>query len=396
MRISIRSRIALVTIATLLFGVSALPAKAAPLPVTNVGAYFKVELGYMVSWSIPSNTVGITGYTVTASNGTKCVVKSATTNQCTYSTNVVPFGFKPFIPYTFTVVSNSATGDSPVSALSNAATWSSAPGYPAPVLTKVVNSTEIDVDWIPSSSFGGLPNYGYRVTYWEAQLNGYGDPLNSSRVDVITPKTSIALTGLKPSTWYIFSVAQCNALGCSVSDWNYTATTPLTGAALAWRPPMMVNGGNASTACFDAVLNGGTAATTGTISKSAAKCPGLVINPAAYPVIDPSATEEVLPNLVNKFTQNISLGGWQSKYSLATWGKLAMGWIPYLSLTSKSYMRGFIISPTVQSSTPEICQIVGTTISMLKVGTCTLTASAPGNQIWLPTKVATGSFQIIP
>lgn len=372
------------------------PVHAATPSVTNVGAYFKVEQGFMISWSLPSDTTGITGYTVVASNGAQCIVKSATQNQCTYSSSKVPNPFRPFIPYTFSVITNSSSGDSSASAPSNVVGWYSAPGYPSPLLAKVVSDTQIDLTWVPSTSTGGIPNYGYRVTRWEATLNAWGDPNGSTRVDVLTSNTYLSNTELKPSTWYVFGVAQCNALGCSMSDWTYVATTPKVGAALNWRPPRTINGGSASTNCFNAIWDGGTAASTGSFTKSATRCPGVTVDPASYPKIDPSATEENVPELVNKFNQNLFLGGWQSKYSLAVYGKMGLTLTPYLSLTSKSVLRGFLIAPVITSNTPEICTVSGMVVSMLKVGTCTITASAPGNKIWLPARAMTNSIQIVP
>jgi hypothetical protein len=382
-----RKVVALISALALVTSIS--PAHAAPAAPSNVSAYFKVEQGYMTSWSIPSVTTGITGYTVTASNGQSCKSSSASDNQCTFATT----GFKPFQPYTFTVVANSKSGDSAPSAPSNVATWTSAPGYPAPVLTKAISDTQIDVEWVPSTSTGGIANYGYKVIRWEATLNAYGDPKGDTRVDNLVSGTYLSATGLKPSTWYVFAVQQCNALGCTTSDWSYVATTPKVGAALTWRPPLTINGGSATTTCWNAVLDGGTAAAKGTLIKSA-KCGTVVIDPAAYPKIDPTATVEQIPNIVNKFTQAIFLGGWQDKYSLATWQKLGLTLTPYLSLSSKSVMRGFLIQPVITSNTPAVCTVTGMVVNMLKVGTCTISASAPGNNIWQPSRVMTNSFQI--
>ena len=380
----------LAVITTIFLAVNIAPAKAAAPSPTDVGAYFKVEQGFMVSWTLPSNQSGITGYTVSSSGGQLCKVTGSNQNQCTFPTT----GFKPFVGYTFTVVSNSKSGDSASSAPSNVATWFSAPGYPAPVLTKAISDTQVDVEWVPSTSTGGISNYGYKVIRWEVTLNAYGDPKNDTRVDVLTSNTYLSATGLKPSTWYVFAVQQCNALGCTTSDWSYVATTPKVGTALTWRPPYTINGGSAATTCWNAVLDGGTAATTGTKTKAPVKCANVVIDPALYPKIDPTATSEQIPNLVNKFYQNIFLGGWQANYSLATWQKLGLTLNPYLSLTSKSVMRGYLIPPTVISNTPNVCSVDGLKVNMLAVGTCTLTASAPGNNIWLPARPMTNSFTI--
>ena len=387
---SVKVKIVILTSLILLNPFLASKSSAASVPApTNVGAYFKVEQGYLVSWSIPTSTAGITGYTVTSSGGQICKNSNPLDNQCTFDSRT----FKPFQPYTFTVVSNSKSGDSAPSAPSNPATWNSAPGYPAPVLTKTISDTQIDITWVPSLFTGGIPNFGYKVIRWEAQLNGYGDPKNETRVDTLTSNTYASATGLKPSTWYVFAVQQCNALGCSTSDWSYAATTPKVGAALTWRPPMMINGGNAATTCWNAVWDGGTAASTGKFTKLT-KCGSAVIDPSQYPKIDPSATEEQIPNLVNKFTQGIFFGGWQEKYSLATWQKIKLTLTPYLSLSSKSVMRGFLIQPVITSNTPNVCTVSAMQVNFISVGTCTLTASAPGNSIWQPSRAFTNSFVI--
>jgi hypothetical protein len=180
--------IALVVISLAALNIS--PAQAAAPTPTNVGAYFKVEAGYMVNWSIPANTSGITGYTVTSSGGQSCKVSGPNQNQCTFPIS----GFKPYVGYTFTVVANSKSGDSVSSAPSNVATWFSAPGYPAPVLTKVISDTQIDVEWVPNTFTGGISNYGYKVIRWEVTLNAYGMSLLFSSATLWVVQRQIGLT----------------------------------------------------------------------------------------------------------------------------------------------------------------------------------------------------------
>ena len=387
-------------IAALTLGAAAInsPSASAAIPaVTDVGAYFKVENGWFVSWTLPADKTNVTGYTVTSSNGAKCLVKGATVNQCLYSSTTVPNPFRPFIPYTFSVVTNTKAGDSAASAPSNAVTWVGAPGIGSTPLANVVGDTQVDITWVPSSDDGGLRLYGYKVTYWEVTLNAYGDPNGATQKDFLTVNTFASLTGLKPSTWYVINVSACNALGCTANNsWRYIATTPKVGAALTWRPPTMINGGTASTTCWKATLDGGTAAATGTVIKSSTACPGVVINPANYPKVDPTATVNQVPNLVNKLNQNISFGGWQANYSMSAYAKIGgLPWFAYLSLTSKSVLRGFIIQPVLVSNTPTVCSIDGKFIKFLAVGTCSVTASAPGDSIWLPSRAITNSFNIV-
>jgi hypothetical protein len=84
-------------------------------------------------------------------------------------------------------------------------------------------------------------------------------------------------------------------LGCTTSNWSYIATTPKVGAALTWKPPLTLNGGSVSTTCWNAVLDGGTAASTGNFTKSPTSCGGVIIDPSKYPVLDPTATQEIIP-----------------------------------------------------------------------------------------------------
>ena len=51
------------------------PAQAAETRVvTGVSAFVRVDLGYMVGWTLPADTKGIKGYTVTANpGGVTCV-----------------------------------------------------------------------------------------------------------------------------------------------------------------------------------------------------------------------------------------------------------------------------------------------------------------------------------
>lgn len=375
-----------------------IPAANAATPVvTDVGAYFKVENGWFVSWTLPADKNGVTGYTVVASNGAKCIVTSPNINQCLYSSTTIPNPFKPLTPYIFSVVTNTKSGDSAASAPSNVAKWVSAPGIGSTPLANVVSDTQVDITWVPSVSDGGLSLYGYKVTYWEAILNAYGDPNGATQKDFLTVNTFASLTGLKPSTWYVINVSACNALGCTANNtWRYVATTPKVGAALTWRPPTMISGGTASTTCWKATWDGGTAAAAGSVIKSSTACPGMVINPANYPKVDPTATIDQVPSLVNKLNQNIFFGGWQNQYSMSAFAKTGgLPWFAYLSLTSKSYMRGFIIEPVLVSNTPKTCSIDGKIIRFLAVGTCTVTASAPGDAIWLPSRAMTNSFNIV-
>jgi hypothetical protein len=104
------------------------PASAAETRVVSgVSAFIRVDLGYMVGWTLPTDTSGITGYTVTASgNQVKCIARGASAVRCVYPVSQLGY----VNPYTFTVVANTSTGDGPASAPSNQIKYASIPYAP--------------------------------------------------------------------------------------------------------------------------------------------------------------------------------------------------------------------------------------------------------------------------
>jgi len=383
--------IALAAAVALIAPLVANTATAATTPltqVTGVSAAYDPKVGFMVSWTPVSSTLAPTSYTVTANpGGATCVVR-ATTNQCIYSSSVVPNPMKVNTNYTFTVTVSSATGTSAASAPSNSVSMVGMPGYPAPVLSQTVSNTEIDLTWVPSANTDGAAVYGYKVYAWPY----YNSSLQT--VQLVTG-TSAKFTGLTPSTWYEFAVSECNAFGCDASDPVDQYTTPFTTALSQTRPPAIISGGNASTTCWNAVLNGGSASTTATFTKAAAQCPSIpLLDPSKYPVVDPSATNFPFPAPTNRFTNLSSLMLFMaSPQSLAVWAKWGelMPIAPYFNnygvLNSQSVV-------TLASKTPAVCGISGQNVLLIAPGTCTLTAQTGGDTFYLPSAVTTGSFTI--
>ncbi len=369
------------------------PAQAAETRVvTGVSAYVRVDLGYLVGWTLPADTKGITGYTVTASGtGVKCVTRGATAARCVYP--VAQLGFKN--SYTFTVVANTAAGDGPASAPSNQIKYASIPYAPQQPLAKVVSDTALDIAWVPDPNDGGAPLYGYRLTVWE--MTPAGDP-GAVAYNGIELKTNKSVTGLKPSTMYVINVQSCNAYGCNSADkWTFISTTGPTGLSKL-RPPRILSGGSATTTCWDRVLDGGNAASTGaTITRSAYKCTLPFVDPAQYPKIVPGATQMVSAPLATRFAQNVSFGSWSKTYSMKEWSKTGgNNWFAYFFASSKTPVMGFTIEPTIVSTTPAVCSIDGRWVKFLAPGECILNGSVGGDFIWLPSGIATSRFTIIP
>jgi hypothetical protein len=352
--------------------------------VFDVSAYFQVNLGYMVGWKTPTDSSGITGYTVTAApSGATCVVRGATANACTFPIK----GIGHTGNHTFTVATNNGSSVIATSAVSNSVTPASIPVAPLAMGAEVVSNTQIDVAWVPSSSTGGAPLYGYSVTYWKSDR--FGNPINSTRQDLIATGTSISLTGLDASTMYIINVAACNAYGCnSAGRWSYTPTTPITTAVTSIRLPRNIYGGTASTICFDSIYDANNGeSSTGVV------CGSVVASPSTYPVVVPGATQIVLPELPTKFGQWARLS-FNRTYSLATWSTIGISWFPHLTAASKSVVNGFVTPVNISSNTPATCEVVGPKVVLKAVGPCTIAATVGGNGVFEPSNTATYTLNV--
>jgi hypothetical protein len=369
------------------------PAHAAETRVvTGVSAFVRVDLGYMVGWTLPADTQGITAYTVTASgNQVKCIARGASAVRCVYPVSQLGY----VNPYTFTVVANTSNRDGPASSPSNQVKYASIPYAPQPALAKITSDTSMDIAWVPDPNDGGAPLYGFRLTVWEMLPST--DP-GAVAYNGIELKTNKSVTGLKPSTMYVINVQSCNAYGCNSADkWTYISTTGPTGVSKL-RAPRVISGGSATTTCWNAVLDGGNAASTGaTVTKTGNTCPGLVIDPAKYPKIVPGATQMVSAPLATKFAQSAGFGGWSKTYSMKEWSKTGgNNWTAYFSASSKTPVLGFTIEPVITSATPAICSIDGRWVKFLAPGECVLNGSVGGDFVWLPSATVTSKFTIIP
>ena len=367
---------------------------ATPVPVvipavTGVSATWATQEGFVVGW-VPVTGAAkslIRSYTVTASNGQTCRVNGADAGECIFSNSSVPFGFKPYIRYTFTVSANTATATGPQSAPSNAAGWFGAPHYPDFVVAKTISDNQIDVKWIPDASTGGMPLSKYKVYYW---------PLNKDNEQkMVTAMTnSASLTGLTKSTWYVIAVQSCNYYGCSTADWAYQATTPAGPSTSKSLLPTILNGGSASTTCWDAVIDGGSPSSASkTVTKAVAACPAAV-PPSTWPQV--SATAAASPNLpiATKFTPKSSFSLANASYSMSyKWNDLG--------ITSGNFTQTRSLAPrTYESLTPQVCSITlknGDQVAhFLAAGTCTIRMSIAADETYVATAPITASFVVKP
>jgi len=350
--------------------------------VSDVSAYYRVDLGYKVGWKVPTNRTNVAGYTVTSNTGKTCVVRGATADQCTFSS--------PTLGYTgsfnFTVTTNLVSGIGGVSDLSNTVGARSIPSAPLVVSSETVSDTEISVAWIPASGTGNLPVYGYEVSYWKSDQSG--QPITSTKQKVVVSQTYVNLT-VAPSTMYIINVASCNALGCnSANYWTNTATTPITDQIRSIKFPTLISGGSANTTCFDSIYDANNGET------ALGSCGSVVANPATYPVINPSATTVQDPVLATKFAQRATLSRFMSSYSLATWKSIGISWFANLGADSKSVTIGFTTPVNIYSKTSAVCEVVGPKIILKSTGKCLIEAQVGGDNTWLASSIASATLTV--
>jgi hypothetical protein len=345
--------------------------------VSDVSAYYRVDLGYKVGWKAPSDVSGVTGYIVTSQpGGQTCVVLRTAAKECTFSTRALGFTQQ----YRFTVATLKNGVPVATSALSNPVAAASIPVFPLAVASNVVSNTQVDVAWIPSPNTGGAPLYGYKITYWKSDT--LGNPITSTRADVLVSDTFTSLT-VQSGFMYIINVASCNAYGCNSAErWSY-ANTGATNVTL----PRVISGGSASTTCFESIYDANAGET------QLGSCGSVVANPSTYPVVDPSATTLNI-QLATKFDQGAGFSRFMKSYSLNTWGPIGLAWFAYFNATSKSVANGFETPVVVTSTTPTTCEVVGPKIIFKAIGKCVLTGQAGGNGVWNPSNVATATLNI--
>ncbi len=364
-----------------------IPASPASANVTNqaaydVSAYYRVDLGYRVGWKVPTNRTNVVGYTVTANNGKTCVARGATANVCTFPSSTLGFSGS----FNFTVTTNLLSGVGGVSGVSNTVGARTIPSAPLAVSSETISDTEISVAWIPASGTGNLPLYGYEITYWKSDQNG--QPITTTKKSVVVSQTYANLT-VAASTMYIINVAACNALGCnSANYWTHTATTPITPEIESIQFPTVIGGGSADTTCFESIYDANSGET------ALGSCGSVVANPATYPVVDPSATTVQDPVLATKFAQRAVLSRFMSSYSLATWRSIGISWFANLSADSKSVTLGFTTPVTIYSTTPVVCEVVGSKIVLKSIGKCSIQAQVGGDNTWLPSNTASATLTV--
>jgi FtsP/CotA-like multicopper oxidase with cupredoxin domain len=156
-----------------------------------------------LSWTAPANSAGLS-YTVTVTPAAGTVSYNGTT--------ALVSGLGPNRTYTFTVAANNASG---ASAASNAVTALTLPVAPTNLSAAAASNSSVTLAW--TASVNGAASY----TVQYSANNG----ANWTNLAPLVG-TGTTVTGLTPSTTYLFQVYAANATGSSAPSGQASATTP--------------------------------------------------------------------------------------------------------------------------------------------------------------------------
>ena len=181
-----------------------------PSTPANLAATATSSAQVNLSWNASTDNVGATGYQIERCQGTGCSNFSLVTTVP--GTSYSNTGLSPSTSYSYRVRATDSAGN--LSGYSNVATASTlpdttAPSVPTNLTLQVVSSTQINLDWNPSTDDVAVA--GYRV-YRD------GTFLRSSSVMPVQD------SGLTPSTTYSYAVSAYDAAG------NESARTAPAGA----------------------------------------------------------------------------------------------------------------------------------------------------------------------
>jgi alpha-tubulin suppressor-like RCC1 family protein len=355
----------------------------ATLPgVPIIGTATAGNLQATVTFTAPATNGGstITSYTATSQFGNK-------TGSCTAPcTSITVTGLVNGTAYTFTVKATNVNGASALSVASNSVTPAALPGAPT-IGTATAGNALATVTFTAPASNGGSAVTSYTATSVVGAKTG----------TCTAPCTSINVTTLTNGTAYTFTVKATNAIGSSVASAASNSVTPAAAVTVPAAPTIgTATAGNASaTVTFVAPASNGGSAITSYIATSvlggltgtcAAPCTSIVVsgltNGTAY-TFKVSAINAIGTGAQSAASNSVTPAVVLLSQTITGFAPTTP--IPYsagatFTLTATGGASG---NPVVFATTsPTICSVSANTVSVLKVGTCALTANQAGNTVY--------------
>ena len=211
----------------------------------------------LVSWAPPAQNGGsaLTGYTVTATAGSKTVTTKAAASADAATVTGLQNGTK----YAVFVTASNTRGISAAAATSGTPAAAHAPAPPGGLTVVPDGKGHLDISWSAPADNGGAAVTRYTVSYQRAVLNGSAGTWAAvrgarlHRLSASGSATSLtAKTFEAQKAFYLFSITAANAAGTSAATTQQAAVTPAVtksaGAVVLTRPTVAALAGVSSSA----------------------------------------------------------------------------------------------------------------------------------------------------
>ncbi len=309
-------------------------------------------------------------------------------SPCTTSGADDPATPDPCVALRETLSGGADQGDARVTVFSSAASsWTvgvgiTVPGAPTGV-TAIRGNAQAGVSWTAPADNGGSPITGYTVT---ASPGGQTATVGGAT-------TNAVVTGLTNGTSYTFIVRATNATGTGPASapsnavtpgpqLNQTITFPNPGSKNLTQSPVTV----APTA------SSGLPVTLTSTTTTVCTVNGYVITLLIAGSCSITATQpgNLTYRPANPVTRTFTVTQVAQTITFANPGSKTMAQSPFTVTPTAS--SGLPV--TLTSTTTAICTVSGFTVTLLGPGTCTLTATQPGNTVYRPANAVTRSFTV--
>ena len=275
-----------------------------------------------------------------------------------------------------------------------AATSFPVPGAPTGLTATVAGTSEIRLSWTAPAPTAGAPVTGYKI--YDGTSSG-AETLEGS-----SGTTSDTVTALHSGTTYYFEVTALNSAGESARSTEALATT---NGAVHRRASQVIQFGPLARHVVGVRFTVVASASSGLQVLFRSDTPGVcsvsglqvtTINPGRCTITAAqggNAHYQPAPNKTRSFRVKPAVGRRLHRQSI-TFARPANEAARRPVKLSASASSGLLVS--FRSDTPRVCSVSGRQVTIIKPGTCTITATQSGNTHYLPAPDQTRSFQIGP